>query len=50
MFTYENQNVHETFNLKGSHHSIMLNSKVGTPGNDLHKIKESLLKAKNEIL
>ena len=50
LFTDENQNVHALFNLKGSLHSITLNAKVGTRGNSLHKIKESLLKAKNKIL
>ena len=50
LFTDENQNVYALFNFKGSLHSITLNVKVGTRGNSLHKIKESLLKAKNEIL
>ena len=48
--TDENQNVHALFNLKGSLQSITLNAKVGTRGNNLHKTKESLLRAKNEIL
>ena len=50
LFTDKNQNVHALLNLKGSLHSITLNAKVGTRGNSLHKIKESLLKAKNKIL